>query len=73
MTFSPQQLAQRVGALAAQGVFIGTSSWKYPGWLGTIYDRGRYEGIYIRNHHELDTHQDSATSNRIFTRRSFVR
>ena len=29
--------------LAAQGVFIGTSSWKYPGWRGQLYDPGRYE------------------------------
>jgi uncharacterized protein YecE (DUF72 family) len=29
--------------LAVEGVFIGTSSWKYPGWFGTLYDRARYE------------------------------
>jgi uncharacterized protein YecE (DUF72 family) len=29
--------------LAARGVFVGTSSWKYPGWCGTLYDRARYE------------------------------
>jgi uncharacterized protein YecE (DUF72 family) len=28
--------------LAADGVFIGTSSWKYPGWLGQLYDESRY-------------------------------
>lgn len=28
--------------LAAEGVFIGTSSWKYPGWMGTVYDEQRY-------------------------------
>ena len=28
--------------LAAQGVFLGTSSWKYPGWFDIIYDRERY-------------------------------
>jgi uncharacterized protein YecE (DUF72 family) len=33
-----QQLAQ----LADQGIFIGTSSWKYPGWCGLIYDEQRY-------------------------------
>jgi len=31
-----------VAALAAQGVFIGTSSWKYPGWFGMLYDESRY-------------------------------
>jgi hypothetical protein len=29
--------------LAAQGVFVGTSSWKYEGWLGQIYSPQRYE------------------------------
>lgn len=29
--------------LAAQGVFIGTSSWKYEGWLGQLYTPERYE------------------------------
>jgi uncharacterized protein YecE (DUF72 family) len=43
MISSREPLAQRAAGLAAQGVFIGTSSWKYPGWLGTIYDRARYE------------------------------
>ena len=26
----------------AAGVFIGTSSWKYPGWIGQIYEEQRY-------------------------------
>lgn len=26
-----------------QGVYVGTSSWKYPGWCGALYDRARYE------------------------------
>jgi len=29
-------------ALAARGVFIGTSSWKYPGWRGLLYEDDRY-------------------------------
>jgi uncharacterized protein YecE (DUF72 family) len=28
--------------LAQQNVFIGTSSWKYPGWSGLLYDEQRY-------------------------------
>jgi uncharacterized protein YecE (DUF72 family) len=43
VTFSREDLAQRARDLAAQGVFIGTSSWKYQGWLGTIYNAARYE------------------------------
>src|SRR4051812_44028294 len=30
-------------ALAAQGIYFGTSSWKYEGWLGSIYTEGRYQ------------------------------
>ncbi len=33
----------RIAALAARGVYIGTSSWKYEGWCGQIYDPSRYE------------------------------
>lgn len=29
-------------ALAARGVFVGTSSWKYAGWRGQLYDESRY-------------------------------
>ena len=28
--------------LAREGVLIGTSSWKYPGWRGQLYDEERY-------------------------------
>lgn len=35
-------LARRLGALAREGIYLGTSSWKYPGWLGQIYDPARY-------------------------------
>lgn len=38
-----QELADRAASLAAQGVYIGTSSWKYAGWCGQIYDLARYE------------------------------
>lgn len=43
MSFDRQQLADNVASLAQQGVFVGTSSWKYPGWCGTLYHRDRYE------------------------------
>lgn len=29
-------------ALAEQNVYVGTSSWKYPGWVGLFYDEQRY-------------------------------
>ena len=28
--------------LATNGVYIGASSWKYPGWLGQLYDEQKY-------------------------------
>jgi uncharacterized protein YecE (DUF72 family) len=41
--FNRDETRKRASALAGQGVLIGTSSWKYPGWCGTLYDRQRYE------------------------------
>ena len=40
--FDRQRLRTRLSALAADNVFIGTSSWKYEGWLDQIYSRQRY-------------------------------
>ena len=28
--------------LAKMGIFLGTSSWKYPGWIGQLYEPDRY-------------------------------
>ena len=42
MPFDRDALKQRLAALAARNVFIGTSSWKYPGWRGLLYDEARY-------------------------------
>jgi uncharacterized protein YecE (DUF72 family) len=36
------RLAPKLKALAGQGVCFGTSSWKYEGWLGSIYTPERY-------------------------------
>ncbi len=36
------RLAQKLRAFADQGVYFGTSSWKYDGWLGSIYREERY-------------------------------
>jgi uncharacterized protein YecE (DUF72 family) len=35
-------LGLKLASLASHGVFIGTSSWKYPGWLGQVYTETRY-------------------------------
>jgi len=37
-----QRIGDRLESLARQGVYVGTSSWKYPGWLGQVYDPARY-------------------------------
>ncbi len=36
------RLAPKLRALAELGVYFGTSSWKYEGWLGSIYSQDRY-------------------------------
>ena len=35
-------LHSKLAPLAEQQVFVGTSSWKYAGWCGQIYDEQRY-------------------------------
>jgi len=41
--FDRERLRERLAELAARGVRIGGSSWKYEGWLDQIYTRGRYQ------------------------------
>jgi uncharacterized protein YecE (DUF72 family) len=43
MQFNREELKQQIAGLASEGVYVGTSSWKYPGWCGSLYDRARYE------------------------------
>ncbi|MHB9009933.1 MAG: DUF72 domain-containing protein [Limisphaerales bacterium] len=40
--FNRSRLAESLAGLASRGVLLGTSSWKYPGWIGALYDRDRY-------------------------------
>ena len=42
MPFDRDKIQQQVAKLANSGVFIGTSSWKYPGWAGMLYEEQRY-------------------------------
>jgi uncharacterized protein YecE (DUF72 family) len=37
------RLAPKLRDLAEDGIYFGTSSWKYDGWLGSIYSEDRYE------------------------------
>ena len=56
MPFDREQLQRRAAVLAAQGVLIGTSSWKYEGWIGQIYERDRYvyRGKFAKTRFERD-------------------
>ena len=40
--FDRERLRERLTRLAGRGVFLGTSSWKYPGWRGQLYSDDRY-------------------------------
>ena len=42
MTFDRERMKNVASQLAAKDVFIGTSSWKYPGWRGQLYNEEKY-------------------------------
>lgn len=50
------KLRSTVERLAASNILIGTSSWKYDGWLGTLYDQQRYcyRGKFAESRFERD-------------------
>ena len=50
------KLQKKLSSLAAQRLFVGTSSWKYPGWLGQIYTAERYfvRGRFSRRRFEQE-------------------
>jgi len=37
------RLAPKLSELARHGIYFGTSSWKYEGWLGQVYTAERYQ------------------------------
>ncbi len=43
MAVDREQMKQEAAELAGKGVYIGTASWKYQGWLGQLYTPARYE------------------------------
>ncbi len=43
MAFDREIVKAMAAELAARGVYVGTSSWKYEGWLNQLYTPGRYE------------------------------
>ena len=40
--FPLETFRRRVAELASEGIYVGTSSWKYEGWLGLIYSPEKY-------------------------------
>lgn len=42
MPFEREKTRTTLAELAAKGVYIGTSSWKYKGWMGQLYTPDRY-------------------------------
>ncbi|MEI6397113.1 MAG: DUF72 domain-containing protein, partial [Candidatus Taylorbacteria bacterium] len=42
MIFDRDQVADKLKELAVRNIYIGTSSWKYEGWLGLLYTPERY-------------------------------
>jgi uncharacterized protein YecE (DUF72 family) len=54
--FRRDALAAKLKELARQQIYIGTSSWKYPGWLGQIYTPDRYlsRGRFAQKRFEAD-------------------
>ena len=62
LPMSIHQHRQTLKSLAESGVFLGTSSWKYPGWLGQLYDEQRYlyRGKVAKSRFERDCLEEYA-------------
>jgi uncharacterized protein YecE (DUF72 family) len=54
--FPRDALAGRLRSLAQDDIWVGTSSWKYEGWLGQVYTRERYlaRGRFSRKRFEQE-------------------
>ncbi len=54
--FDRDRFAATLGRLAAERIYIGTSSWKYEGWIGQIYSRAHYlsRGRFSRKRFEAE-------------------
>jgi uncharacterized protein YecE (DUF72 family) len=42
MQFQREKIKAGLALLARQGIYLGTSSWKYAGWRGQLYEDDRY-------------------------------
>src|SRR5476649_1591597 len=56
MSFNILQLESTLSKLAENNIFIGTSSWKYSGWCGMLYDESKYitRGKFSESRFERD-------------------
>ncbi len=56
------RLAPKLRACAEKGVYFGTSSWKYEGWLGTVYSPDHYltRGKFSRKKFEAECLEEYA-------------
>ncbi len=54
--FDRQRLAGALSRLAERQIWIGTSSWKYEGWIGQVYSRERYltRGAFSKKRFEAE-------------------
>lgn len=60
--FDRGQVAQSAAWLAERGVRIGTSSWKYEGWCGQLYNPARYlrKGRFVESRFKNECLQEYA-------------
>ena len=58
------RLASKLRSWADRGIFFGTSSWKYEGWLDSIYSRNRYQsrGKFSRKKFEAECLREYAAT-----------
>jgi hypothetical protein len=56
MSSDRERIQEQAASLAVQAVYVGTSSWKYAGWMGQSYSAERYEyrGKVARTRFERD-------------------
>lgn len=61
--FERDRMGDLLRRLAGRGVFLGTSSWKYPGWCGPLYTHDRYawRGKFSESRFERDCLSEYAT------------
>jgi uncharacterized protein YecE (DUF72 family) len=59
MEFSVEKTVPKLKELEKQGIYIGTSSWKYEGWIGQVYNKD-YSGP--RSKVQKKTFQDECLS-----------